>query len=121
MELESEMWLKTSQTDDSDRSVSDYLAHHEILCLFGFKSSICLGYKGDSLKHFFELRGLHSFTISYGHNCSIEYHNNHDESDWKITLVDTGLLAMTGARVKRIRDYIGDHDFMLTMAMVSAI
>ena len=54
------------------------------------------------------------FTISYGHNCSIEYHNNHDESDWKITLVDTGLLAMTGARVKRIRDYIGDHDFMLT-------
>ena len=33
---------------------------------------------------------------------------------WRVTLVDTGLNTMTGGRVKRIRDYIGDEPFMLT-------
>jgi glucose-1-phosphate cytidylyltransferase len=33
---------------------------------------------------------------------------------WKITLVDTGGNTMTGGRVKRVQDYIGDETFMLT-------
>ena len=31
-----------------------------------------------------------------------------------MTVVDTGLNTMTGGRVKRVRDYVGDEPFMLT-------
>ena len=33
---------------------------------------------------------------------------------WKVTLVDTGLYTMTGGRIKRIQDYIGNEPFMMT-------
>ena len=33
---------------------------------------------------------------------------------WRVTVVDTGLNAQTGARVKRVQKYIGDEPFMLT-------
>ena len=44
----------------------------------------------------------------------IEYHSNHNEKDWKVTLVDTGQDSMTGGRVKRMQPFIGDEPFMLT-------
>ena len=40
-------------------------------------------------------------------------HNNVAEP-WKVTLVDTGLNSMTGGRVRRVKDYIGNEPFMLT-------
>ena len=43
----------------------------------------------------------------------MQVHNNYSEP-WRVTLVDTGLHTMTGGRIKRIRDYIGDETFMLT-------
>ena len=42
------------------------------------------------------------------------YHNDHDESDWKVTLADTGIHSMTGARISRVREYVARQDFMLT-------
>lgn len=84
---------------------------------FGFKDFvICLGYKGHSLKNFFLNYEAYTrdFTISYGDDSSIEYHSDHDESDWKVTLVDTGVRAMTGARIARIREHVDGEDFMLT-------
>jgi glucose-1-phosphate cytidylyltransferase len=33
---------------------------------------------------------------------------------WKVTLVDTGDGTMTGGRIKRIRDYVGDQHFHMT-------
>ncbi len=42
----------------------------------------------------------------------IVHHNNSEP--WKVTVVDTGLNTMTGGRVKRVRDYVGDEPFMLT-------
>ena len=33
---------------------------------------------------------------------------------WKVTVVDTGLKTMTGGRVKRVKDYIGNEPFLLT-------
>ncbi|MEI6057260.1 MAG: sugar phosphate nucleotidyltransferase, partial [Lentisphaerota bacterium] len=44
---------------------------------------------------------------------SIEYHNNFAEP-WKVTLIDTGLNTMTGGRIKRAKDFIGNSQFMLT-------
>lgn len=77
---------------------------------------LCLGYKSQVIKDFFLNYEAHTkdFTITLGKRDEIEFHTAHDESDWRVTLVDTGLEAMTGARIARIRKYVGDEDFMLT-------
>ena len=76
---------------------------------------ICLGYKGHIVKDFFLNYEAYTrdLTISLGGG-GLEYHNSHDESDWKVTLADTGVRSMTGARISRIRDYVKNEDFMLT-------
>ncbi len=37
-----------------------------------------------------------------------------DIEPWKVTVVDTGYNTMTGGRVKRIRQYVGDEPFFMT-------
>ena len=83
---------------------------------YGFKEFIlCLGYKGGVIKEYFYNYEMLSndFTIELGTK-NIEIHSNYTEAGWKITLVDTGLIAMTGARVKRIERFIDGDTFMLT-------
>jgi glucose-1-phosphate cytidylyltransferase len=83
---------------------------------YGFHEFIlCLGYKAEVIKEFFYNYELlcNDFTIELGTR-NIEVHSNHAERGWKITLVDTGLNAMTGARVKRIERFIDGDDFLLT-------
>ena len=46
-------------------------------------------------------------------NGKMEVLNNSSEP-WKVTLLDTGLNSMTGARIKKAQEYIGDEAFMLT-------
>jgi len=43
----------------------------------------------------------------------MQIHNNMAEP-WKVTIVDTGLSTLTGGRIKRVKDYIGNETFMLT-------
>jgi len=76
---------------------------------------ICLGYKGDMIKDFFLNYAAHTrdFTLSLGDD-SITHHSSHDETDWKVTLANTGVKSMTGSRISRIKKYVGDDDFMLT-------
>jgi glucose-1-phosphate cytidylyltransferase len=77
---------------------------------------VCLGYKGEIIKDFFlnyEAR-TKDFTISLGKQNTIEFHTDHNESDWNVTLADTGLKSMTGARIAQIKKYVGNEDFMLT-------
>ena len=78
---------------------------------------LCLGYKGQVIKDFFlnyEAR-TKDFTITLGKHGAVEFHTEHQEVDWRVTLADTGLDAMTGARVWRIRPYLNKgEDFMLT-------
>lgn len=77
---------------------------------------ICAGYKQHVIKEWFADYFLHTSDITFdytnGDNQMI-VHNKHAEP-WKVTIVDTGLNTMTGGRVKRIKDYIGDETFMLT-------
>ncbi|MES2294535.1 MAG: glucose-1-phosphate cytidylyltransferase [Pseudomonadota bacterium] len=78
---------------------------------------LCLGYKAETIKRFFlDYESLTTdFTITLGTDREIISHNSHGETNWRITLADTGLNTMTGARVKRVAKYIGDdEDFMLT-------
>jgi glucose-1-phosphate cytidylyltransferase len=43
----------------------------------------------------------------------MEVHNKRAEP-WTVTLVDTGEATLTGGRLKRVADYLGDEDFCFT-------
>lgn len=77
---------------------------------------ICLGHRGQVIKDFFlnYEANTRDFTIRFGKDSGIEYHSEHSEANWKVTLADTGLKSMTGSRVARIRKYVGNEEFMLT-------
>ena len=75
---------------------------------------ILLGYKGHLIKEYFSNYFHHQSDMTVNLNDgSIEFLNKKSEP-WKITLLDTGLDTMTGGRIKRSQDYIGDEPFMLT-------
>lgn len=75
---------------------------------------ILLGYKGYYIKEYFANYFLHQsdVTIDLSNN-EMQVHNNQSEP-WKVTLVDTGLNAMTGARIKKAKKYIDNQPFLLT-------
>ncbi len=75
---------------------------------------ICLGYKGYIIKEYFATYSLHMSDVTFDlRNNNMKVHQNGTEP-WKVTLIDTGEKTMTGGRLKRIRDYIGDGTFCLT-------
>jgi glucose-1-phosphate cytidylyltransferase len=82
---------------------------------YGFNDFvILLGYKGYFIKEYFANYFLHQsdITIDLKDN-SMEILNNASEP-WKVTLLDTGLNSMTGGRVKRAQEVVGNEPFMLT-------
>jgi glucose-1-phosphate cytidylyltransferase len=84
---------------------------------YGFKNFVlCLGYKGNMIKEYFlNYRVMNNdFTLTLGSRAEPEIHNANPLEDWSVTFADTGLEAMTGARVKRIEPYITEENFMLT-------
>lgn len=87
----------------------------KIYSYYGFNEFIILcGYKGYMLKEYFANYFLHmsDITIDMKQN-RIKHLNNHCEP-WEVTLIDTGLETMTGARIKKVRNLIGNDAFMLT-------
>ena len=82
---------------------------------YGFNDFvICLGYKGYIIKEYFANYFLHQsdVTIDMATN-TFDYHKSQAEP-WKVSLVDTGTNSMTGGRIKRVKDYIGNEPFLLT-------
>lgn len=75
---------------------------------------VCLGYKGYMVKEYFANYFLHmaDVTIDLARN-DIAFHRGMAEP-WRITLVDTGAATMTGGRLRRVRDYIGNEAFCMT-------
>jgi len=75
---------------------------------------ICCGYKGHMIKEYFANYCLHNSDVSFDMRTgNMEVHQNHTEP-WKVTLVHTGQNSMTGGRLKRVKDYIGDETFCMT-------
>jgi glucose-1-phosphate cytidylyltransferase len=85
---------------------------------FGHREFVlCLGYKGQVIRDFFLNCRSHILdaTVTLGPGGGVVYHGDLDAVDWQVTLADTGLDALTGARVRKIRSYVGDdEEFMLT-------
>ncbi len=82
---------------------------------YGFNEFIiCLGYKGYIIKEYFMHYFIHNsdITIELGNN-KVEVHGSNTES-FKVTLVDTGLTTKTAGRLKQVKKYLGNEDFMLT-------
>lgn len=83
---------------------------------YGFNEFvICAGYKQQVIKEYFANYYLHRSDITFDFTAEnkMVVHNNVAEP-WKVSIVDTGLNTMTGGRIKRVEDYIGDETFMLT-------
>lgn len=83
---------------------------------YGFNEFIILaGYKQHVIKEFFSNYFLHrsDITFDFSKDNVMKVHNHYSEP-WKVTIVDTGLNTMTGGRIKRVKDYIGNEPFMLT-------
>lgn len=75
---------------------------------------ILLGYKGYYIKEYFYNYFLHQSDVTIDlKNNEMTIHKNTSE-EWTVTLLDTGLHTMTGGRVKRAQEIIGDAPFMLT-------
>jgi glucose-1-phosphate cytidylyltransferase len=77
---------------------------------------ICTGYKNEIIKNYFaNYDAMNSdFTVKLGSQDSITYHGAHDESEWNVTVADTGATTMTGGRIKRVQKYLGDERFLCT-------
>jgi len=84
---------------------------------YGHKDFVlCIGHKGQVIKNFFLNYEAHTrdFTITFGRDGGLSYHSEHDESGWRVTVADTGLHSMTGARIARIRQFVENEEFLLT-------
>lgn len=77
---------------------------------------VCTGYRGVVIKDYFlnyEARNQ-DFTVHLGSKTEITYHGEHDESDWTVTVVDTGQATQTGGRVKRVERFVADDRCLVT-------
>jgi glucose-1-phosphate cytidylyltransferase len=75
---------------------------------------ICCGYKGHMIKEYFSRYFLQMCDITFDmKDNNMKVHTNGTDP-WKVTLVDTGEKTMTGGRLRKVKDYIGDGTFCFT-------
>lgn len=75
---------------------------------------ICCGYKGYVIKEYFANYFLHMSDVTFDMQSNqMEVHHKHTEP-WRVTLVDTGENTLTGGRLKRVKDYVGNETFCFT-------
>src|SRR3989344_245308 len=84
---------------------------------YGYKDFIiALGYKQEMLKEYFYKYdvGSDDYTINLGSK-KIDKLKEHNEKDWNVSLIDTGLHTLKGGRIKRLEKYLDADDIhMLT-------
>lgn len=75
---------------------------------------ICCGYKGYVIKEYFANYFLHSSDVTFDIGANQMHVHQKYAEPWKVTLIDTGENTMTGGRLRRVKDYLGDEDFCFT-------
>ena len=76
---------------------------------------IALGYKGDYIKNYFinYKNKMNDFSIDFS-NSKLDFMNDNTE-DWKVNLINTGEITMTGGRLLRLKSFLENEKmFMLT-------
>ena len=71
---------------------------------YGFREFVLLlGYKGEMIRQYF--LNYHTMncdvTVALDRPGDLRFHGTVRETDWRVTLVDTGLRSLTGARIAR--------------------
>ncbi|MDI9640294.1 glucose-1-phosphate cytidylyltransferase [Oscillatoria amoena NRMC-F 0135] len=75
---------------------------------------ICCGYKGYVIKEYFANYFLHMSDVTFDMQSNeMRVHQKYAEP-WKVTLVNTGEDTLTGGRLKRVMDYVGNKAFCFT-------
>ena len=75
---------------------------------------VCCGYKGYAIKEYFANYFLHMSDVTFDMRFNqMNIHRGYAEP-WRVTLVDTGESTMTGGRLKRVREHIGNETFCFT-------
>jgi glucose-1-phosphate cytidylyltransferase len=77
---------------------------------------LSMGYKGELIKEYFfhyELMN-NDVTLKLGHPDKVQFHRQGGDEGWTVTLADTGVDTLKGARLKRVQRYVPDDEFMLT-------
>jgi glucose-1-phosphate cytidylyltransferase len=75
---------------------------------------VCAGYRGYMIKEYFANYFLHMSDVTFDmRDNSMEVLQKHAEP-WKVTVVDTGANTMTGGRLKRVAQYLGNEPFCFT-------
>jgi glucose-1-phosphate cytidylyltransferase len=75
---------------------------------------VCCGYKGYVIKEYFANYFLHMSDVTFDmRDNKMQVHQNSAEK-WRVTLVDTGESTMTGGRLKRVREHLGEEEFCFT-------
>ena len=87
----------------------------KIYSSYGFNDFvICCGYKGHVIKEYFANYLLHESDVTINTSTNdLTFHNSNSEN-WNVSLINTGELTMTGGRIKRIQEYVGNESFFLT-------
>lgn len=75
---------------------------------------ICLGYKGYMIKEYFANYFLHMSDVTFDMTTNKMHVHQNNAEPWIVTLVDTGEQTMTGGRLGRVRQYLGEDDFCMT-------
>ena len=88
----------------------------KIYSAYGINEFVICGYKGYVIKEYFANYFLHMSDVTF-HEAELDGGASQKSGAWEITLVDTGEATMTGGRLKRVRDYVGDETAASPMAM----
>jgi glucose-1-phosphate cytidylyltransferase len=75
---------------------------------------IAAGYRGYLIKEYFANYYLHATDITVDLKTRELKTLSSSAEPWKVTVVDTGEGTMTGGRLKRLREHLGDETFCLT-------
>jgi len=76
---------------------------------------ICCGYKGFLIKEYFANYFLHMSDVTFDMQANSMHVHERRAEPWKVTLVDTGDVSMTGGRLRRVADHVkSDENFCFT-------
>ena len=75
---------------------------------------ICCGYMGQVIKEYFFHYASNRCDVTFDLGAGTMTRHTNDVEQWKVTLVETGDSTMTGGRLKRVRDHVGDETFCFT-------
>ncbi len=77
---------------------------------------VAVGYKGNMIREYFLNYETQSsdFSLNLGDKDSLVIHGSHDESDWRVTVVETGADSATGERVRQAARYLRGEQVLVT-------